>query len=159
MSQGLSLGLNCLGCGEACITPVAHLAREEVSTSRLRPDDPCLMYEETIKWGSRWRVVTALHKNSLGVYVDWMGSDDDFKNGGITIPSVEDDDPSYWNTVGECMEIAKDDLEENTGAYTRKRVPRQTGEQWANQLVEMAEQRDRALKGIGTFGSHIGVMR
>lgn len=155
----LSEGLNCLICGEACATPVEHLAREAVSTSQLSADDPCLMYEETNKWGSRWRVVEAMSHGALQTFVDHMGDEDSYKLGGISIPSVADDHPSYWNTYGECKELAEATHSENFNGYKRTQVPRATGERWANQMMEMAEQKRRAKEGIGTFGSHIGVIR
>jgi len=151
----LSVGLICLIDGDACLTPVAHLAREQVSTSLLSREAPCLMYEETNKWGSRWRVVEAIHGGELRTFVDHMGDEDDFKVGGITIPSSGGDDhESYWNTFGECKDIAEDEHLQ-TGGWTRRQVPRHTGEQWANRLMEMAEQK----RAQSTFGSHIKVER
>ena len=151
--------LNCLTCGEACITPVAHLAREQVATSHLESGDPCLNYEETNKWGSRWRVVEAMHNGSLNIYVDHMGNEDDFKIGGISIPSIPDDHPSYWNPYGECLELARATHTEESAGYKRTKLPRATGELWANQMMEMAELKRRRDNHIGTFGSHIGVIR
>ena len=149
-----SMGLICLIDGDACITPVAHLAREQVSTSLIDSDAPCLMYEETNKWGSRWRVVQAMHGGMLRTFVDHMGDEDSFEIGGITIPSAEDDHHSYWNPFGECLEIAQDE-HLTTGKWTKRQVPRATGEQWADKLMEMAEQK----RALSVFGSHINVER
>jgi hypothetical protein len=149
-----SRGLICLIDGDACLTPVAHLSREQVSTSQLSREAPCLVYEETNKWGSRWRVVEAVHGGKLLTFVDHMGDEDNFKVGGITIPSNGADHESYWNTFGECFDIAEDE-HLSTGKWTRKQVPRHTGEQWANQLMEMAEQK----RAQSVFGSHIQVER
>src|SRR5688572_19568084 len=113
-------GLSCLSCGEACEFPRAHLAREDNSTSHLKADDPCLRYEETNKWGYRWRVVTARHTGTVSRYVDWMGDEDDFKVGGILIPSVHSDHHSDWNTVGECRELALATHTDNFSGYTRQ---------------------------------------
>ena len=151
----LSMGLICLIDGDACITPVAHLAREQVSTSLIDSDAPCLMYEETNKWGSRWRVVEAMYGGELRVFVDHMGNEDNFKVGGITIPSVPTDHESYWNEYGECLELANDTHTSESHGYVRKQVPRHTGEQWANQLMEMAE----LQRAVSVNGSHIKVER
>ena len=153
------MGLHCVTCGEACGLPREHLAREDNATSRLHPDDPCALYEETNKWGSRWRLIFALHEGKMGTYVDCMGDEDKYLLGGITIPSVENDHHSYWNTVGECRELAKYTHGENQSGYKRVHIPAPTGEQWANELMERAERNDRRKNGLGTFGSHIKVVR
>ena len=152
-------GLHCVTCGEACSNPQEHLAREDNATSHLNLDDPCALYEETNKWGMRWRLIIARHESQVRSYVDFMGMEDMFLVGGITIPSVADDHPSDWNTVGECLELAKYTHGENQQGYTRKLIPAPTGKEWAEELVQMAEQNDRRKLHIGTFGSHIKVMR
>lgn len=151
--------LHCNVCGYDCISPVKHLAREEVSSSQLHPDDPCLLYDETIKWGSRWRIVIALHQGQMLYCVDHMGEDDKFAIGGMTIASVEDDHPTYWNTAGEVFDIAKYTHDEERGGYRRTVVPTSTGLQWANQLVDKAELAHRIKNHIGVSGAYRTVVR
>ena len=133
---GSSLGLRCARCGDPCVDPQGHLAVPYNPTDLLHPDDLVRLYGETIKWGRRWRVMKVLKGGELKSFVDDMGVEDEFKTPVFFIDSLSDD-TNFWNTVGECFDIADDrhDAYRN-GAKARHRNNRPnaaTGAEWAQE--------------------------
>lgn len=84
-------------------------------------------------------------------FVDDMGPDDDYKIGGIDIPSFTTR-PDEMNTVAECLEIATAEHDEHHEGYVRKRIPAATAAQWAMELVEQADFTRRWRKGQSVYG-------
>lgn len=148
MTEGTEHGLYCSECGEPCLDPVPHLAREYNATYLLSPDTLCKTYAEMNKWGRRWRVIEALTGLSVKFYVDDMGKDTDFVTSEFAIPSFGE--YSGWNTVGECIEEAL--YKHDRGAIERKRVPPATVQAWAEVLEEQSDYVARWLKGKSTYG-------
>ncbi len=115
----------------ACTDPQAHLAQVHNATLLLRPNDPARIYAERNKDGRRWRIVKTNRDGVLRAYVDDMGPEDAFTAHPFDIPSVGDD-PSEWNTVGECFDIAR----ERHLLPVRHKAQPATGAAYLNELME-----------------------
>ena len=161
-SPGTRMALNCPRCGDPCVDPQGHLPKSYNATELLRMDDRVRLYGETVKWGRRWRVIKVLMDSRVRSFVDDMGPEDEFKAPIFFIDSLGDD-YRFWNTVGECLDIAADrhDAYRN-GDKARMRHGRPqlaTGKQWAEEYAANDEQTKLWDRGVTLSAPSITVQR
>ena len=146
-SEGRSTGLQCPVCGDPCAKPQEHLAGGDNASRLVLPNDPCLLYVEINKWGSRWRVMEIYRDSAVKFFVDRIGPESD--RAGFAVPSNGDDHPSDWNTFTECLRVAQ---ERNAQPPKKRERDRPLSHIWIEELFLRDDERQRQRTKQSTYG-------
>lgn len=151
-AAGTTTPIECAVCGGECAAPDQHVFTDRNTSMLLRPDDRVRLYTEMVMHGRRIRVMRVYRGGEVRTFVDDMGDPADFIAEPILIPSAGND-PSDWNTVGECLEEAQHVHDIGGLQSLRKRTRRATGAEWAAELDRQNSLIREELAARSTYGA------